>query len=284
MKNRFPLYRRNIMQGETVFMQKKRNKKMGKRSYSKQIRLLIYAGIVICAAAAAFCAWKIGRFKAEKNSEPAAAVEQTQEVQAETVQETADTNEEQRDKRPADWVNPLPKPQIEEEFLTPNEYSRPQEKLEAVTEIFIHYTANPGTTALQNRSYFENLGSTGETSASAHYVIGYEGEIIQCLPLKEIGYAVKEHNYNSVSIECCYLDESGVFTEATRQSLIELTAWLLMEYDLGIFDVKRHFDAGGKPCPVYYVENPDEWEYLLADIDIYLENTLIGNKDFEYME
>ena len=95
---------------------------------------------------------------------------------------------------------------------------------------------------------------------------------------------MKEHNYNSVSIECCYLDESGVFTEATRQSLIELTAWLLMEYDLGIFDVKRHFDAGGKPCPVYYVENPDEWEYLLADIDIYLENTLIGNKDFEYME
>ena len=101
------------------------------------------------------------------------------------------------------------KPEMTEEYLTVNPYSRPGEKLPTVKSVFVHYTANAGTSAMQNRSYFENLGITGETSASAHFIIGYEGEIVQCLPLEEIGYAVKGRNYDSVSIECCYLEEDG---------------------------------------------------------------------------
>ncbi len=162
------------------------------------------------------------------------------------------------------------KPLIEEDLLTPNEYSRPGEPLPEVTEIFVHYTANAGTSAAQNRSYFENLGITGETSASAHFVIGYEGEIIQCLPLNEIGYAVKEHNYNSVSIECCYLKEDGKFEEATYQSLLELLGWLMNEYDLGPSAIKRHYDSCGKICPKYYVEHEDAWEQLLKDVETYI--------------
>ena len=153
------------------------------------------------------------------------------------------------------------KPEIQENFLTPNEYSRPGESLPEVTELFVHYTANAGTSAAQNRSYFENLGVTGETSASAHFVIGYEDEI---------GYAVKEHNYNSLSIECCYLKESGEFEEATYQSLIRLLGWLLKEYDLSISDIRRHYDAGGKKCPLYYVEHEDAWEQLKKDLADYI--------------
>lgn len=162
------------------------------------------------------------------------------------------------------------KPEILEDFLTPNEYSRPGERLTEVTEIFVHYTANVGTSAAQNRSYFENLGITGETSASAHFVIGYEGEIIQCLPLDEIGYAVKEHNFNSVSIECCYLQEDGKFTEETYQSLMKLLGWLMSEYDLGPSAVKRHYDSGGKLCPLYYVEHEDAWNRLKEDLKAYI--------------
>ena len=138
-----------------------------------------------------------------------------------------------------------------------------------MTEIFVHYTANAGTSAAQNRSYFENLGITGETSASAHFVIGYEGEIIQCLPLSEIGYAVKEHNYNSISIECCYLQENGKFEDATYDSLIQLLGWLLKEYDLGPSAVLRHYDSSGKKCPKYYVEHEEAWEKLLEDLEAY---------------
>ncbi len=167
-------------------------------------------------------------------------------------------------------ANEAEKPDIIEDFITVNEYSRPGEKLKKVNNIFVHYTANPGTSAAQNRSYFENLGITGETSASAHFVIGYEGEIVQCIPLEEIAYAVVQRNYDSISIECCYLDEDGKFTDATYQSLIELSAWLLKEYKLAPEDMRRHYDEGGKLCPLYYVEHEDAWEQFLKDLEAYI--------------
>ena len=169
-------------------------------------------------------------------------------------------------------ANEKSKPVITEDFLTVNEYSRPGEPLEQVNNIFVHYTANPGTSAAQNRSYFENLGITGETSASAHFVIGYDGEIIQCIPLDEIGYAVMKRNYDSVSIECCYLTDDGKFTDATYQSLIRLCAWLLNEYDLAPEDMMRHYDEGGKKCPLYYVENEEAWNQFLRDLENYIMN------------
>ena len=49
------------------------------------------------------------------------------------------------------------KPDIDVELLTPNPYSRSQEKTDKITGIVIHYTANPGATAIGNRNYFEGL-------------------------------------------------------------------------------------------------------------------------------
>lgn len=162
--------------------------------------------------------------------------------------------------------NKSQKPLMTEDFLTLNPYSRPGEKLESVHNIFVHYTANKGTSAAQNRSYFENLGITGETSASAHFIIGYEGEIVQCVPLDEIAYAVVGRNYDSISIECCYQDSDGEFTHATYQSLIRLSAWLLNEYDLTPDDMLRHYDEGGKKCPLYFVEHEGAWEQFIKDL------------------
>lgn len=161
---------------------------------------------------------------------------------------------------------PVDPPEIMEMMLTENPYSRPGEALEKVKNIFVHYTANPGTSAEENRNYFENLKDTQETSASSHFIIGYDGEIIQCIPREEIAYAVKGRNYDSVSIECCHLAKDGSFTGATYQSLLHLVDWLLYEYDLQPEDVLRHYDAGGKPCPLYYVEHEDAWERLLEDL------------------
>lgn len=166
--------------------------------------------------------------------------------------------------------NQTQKPEIIEDYLTPNPYSRPEESLPRVNNIFVHYTANQGTSAAQNRSYFENLGLTGETSASAHFIIGYDGEIIQCIPLDEIAYAVKERNYDSISIECCYLASDGEFTEATYESLLHLCGWLLKEYRLTPEDMRRHYDEGGKKCPLYYVEHEEAWERFLNDLEKYI--------------
>lgn len=164
------------------------------------------------------------------------------------------------------------RPEMEVNLLLPNPNSRPGEPLEQVNSIFVHYTANPGTNAAQNRSYFANLAQTKETSASAHFIIGYEGEIVQCVPLWEIAYAVKGRNYDSISIECCYLEESGKFTQETYDSLIRLTSWLLGIYELDTDAVLRHYDEGGKNCPKYYVENETEWGKLVRDIGQYIDD------------
>ena len=153
-----------------------------------------------------------------------------------------------------------------EDFLTVNEYSRPGDPLPEVKNIFVHYTANPGTSAAQNRSYFEQLKDNHERSASAHFIIGYNGEIIQCVPLDEIAYAVQTRNEDSISIECCYKADNGQFTQETYDSLIKLLKWLIDAYDLQPDDILRHYDCGGKKCPIYYTEHEDAWEQLKNDV------------------
>ena len=167
--------------------------------------------------------------------------------------------------------NSIEKPQLTVDLLELNRYSRPGTELKKVKNVFVHYTANPGTSAAQNRSYFANLAETGERSASAHFIIGYDGEIIQCIPLEEEAFAVKGRNNDSVSIECCYLSEDGAFTQSTYNSLIELLSWLCGEYGLSEQDILRHYDEGGKKCPLYYVEHADEWEQLLSDVAQFME-------------
>lgn len=168
------------------------------------------------------------------------------------------------------------KPEIIVDLLNVNEYSRPGTEVEDIKNIFVHYTANPKTSAANNRSYFANLEQTHERSASAHLIIGYEGEIIQCIPLEEQAYAVISRNNDSLSVECCYLEEDGKFTQETYDSLVHLLAWLVQEYDLECTDILRHYDCGGKMCPLYYVEHEDAWEKLLEDVEEYLRDCSIG--------
>ncbi|MBO5472746.1 MAG: N-acetylmuramoyl-L-alanine amidase [Lachnospiraceae bacterium] len=160
-------------------------------------------------------------------------------------------------------------PEITEDYLEINDYSRPGTELKKVKNIFVHYTANAGTTAEQNRSYFANLAQTHERSASAHFIIGYDGTLLQCIPLDEEAYAVKTRNEDSISIECCYLAEDGSFTQETYDTLIHTLAWLIEEYGLSADDILRHYDCGGKLCPLYYAEHEDAWQRLLEDVANY---------------
>lgn len=152
-----------------------------------------------------------------------------------------------------------------EEFLTINPYSRPGTKRQHVRDIVVHYVANPGTSAKQNRDYFEGLkDQTGShtVSASSHFVIGTDGTIIQCIPLDEVAYANYPRNDDTVSIECCHPDASGKFTDATIASLAKLTRWLCGELSLDEKHIIRHYDVIGKNCPKYYVEHEDAWKNL----------------------
>lgn len=159
---------------------------------------------------------------------------------------------------------------VQQDFLDFNPYSRPGTKMKRINGIVIHYVANPGTTAKQNRDYFASLkDQTGEKkiSASSHFIIGLEGEIVQEIPIYEVAYATsKEKNKDTVSIECCHPDETGKFNDQTYASLVKFTALLCKELGLTEKDVIRHYDATGKDCPRYFVAHEDAWKQFLQDV------------------
>ena len=157
-------------------------------------------------------------------------------------------------------------PAIDVQLLDINPYSRPGTASSGINGIVIHYTANPGSSAQDNRDYFNGLQYSHATSASSNFIVGLEGEIIQCVPTWEVAYASNDRNNDTVSIEVCHPDESGKFTEKTYRSLVQLTAWLCVKFDLESDDVIRHYDVTGKNCPKYFVEHEDAWEEFKANV------------------
>lgn len=159
-------------------------------------------------------------------------------------------------------------PDIDVQLLDVNPYSRPGIESNGITGIVIHYTANPGSTAQENRDYFNGLQYSQETSASSNFIVGLAGEIIQCVPTWEVAYASNDRNYDTVSIEVCHPDETGKFTNKTYRSLVQLTAWLCVKFDLTEDDVIRHYDVTGKNCPKYFVEHEDAWADFKVNVGL----------------
>ena len=166
--------------------------------------------------------------------------------------------------------------EITKMWLTVNPYSRPGTIRKRTEKIAVHYVGNPGTTALNNRNYFEGLknqkpDSTGKyclTSdgkyliynggrvairyVSSNYIVGLDGEVLECVPPEEIAYCTNQANEYSISIECCHPDATGKFTDATETALAELCVYLLKRYGLTAADIIRHYDVTGKQCPLYW--------------------------------
>ena len=152
---------------------------------------------------------------------------------------------------------------VDKQLIHKHNVARSGKKLVDVKNIVVHYVGNPGTSAQNNRDYFDK----DSTEVSSHFVIGLEGEIIQCLPLYERSAASNHRNKDTISIEVCHPDESGKFSDDTYASLVRLTAWLLDVTQLEADDVIRHYDITGKLCPLYYVEHEDAWKTFIKDVN-----------------
>lgn len=181
---------------------------------------------------------------------------------------------------------------IQNKILTVNPFSRPGKKLIGVRGVVIHWIGNAGTSAQMNRNYFESLKKQRQAKnaryASAHFIVGIKGEIIQCLPVDEWAYHVGAKVYKSetvkklsaypnnctLGIELCHPDWSGRFTEATLASAVELTATLLKQFGLTPQDLYRHFDITGKNCPKYFVEKSEAFTAFKMTVERQLINIL----------
>lgn len=157
---------------------------------------------------------------------------------------------------------------IDEELLVINPYSRSGEKQGSIQYIVVHWVGNANTSAMANRNYFNSLAYTHSTSASSHYIIGLEGEIIRCIPDDEVAFHSGSYSMNrkSIGIENCHPDWEGKFNDNTYNSLVELCAELCEQYGISINNVIRHYDVTRKCCPKYYVEHEDDWEQFKQDV------------------
>lgn len=167
-----------------------------------------------------------------------------------------------------------------EKFLTINPYSRPGKKLTSIKNIVIHWVGNAGSSAIANRNYFESLKNK-HIYASSQYIIGLNGEVIQCMPENEVAYHAGNltMNYNSIGIESCHPDWTGKFNDATYNALIELLTDLCRRYNLTADKIIRHYDVTGKICPKYYVEHNDEFLEIRNKVAINLNQNIIVKKE-----
>lgn len=155
---------------------------------------------------------------------------------------------------------------IQASFLTPSEYSRPQMKLEKVKDVVIHNVGSAGVTAVSSRNTMEQMRVLKNSTGSVHFIVGLDGEIIQCIPVNEVCYATGERNLDTISIEYCHEDTAGTPESKTYDSLVKLTAKVCKEYKLKAENILRHVDASGIECPVYFIENEAEWVKFKTDV------------------
>jgi N-acetylmuramoyl-L-alanine amidase CwlA len=193
---------------------------------------------------------------------------------------------------------------IQKQYLDPSPYNRPQVPMQKIEALVIHYIGNANTSAMANRNYFNNLPKINAavtarnntptvirrkeqlTYASAHYLIGLEGEILAVIPETEIAYTAGGLTYSHLAhtlffdkkrdviyphdkclnIEVCHPDSSGIFNQASIDSLIELSADIVNRHHLSRDRILRHYDVTGKLCPKYYVAHSDEWEQIVDAI------------------
>ena len=184
---------------------------------------------------------------------------------------------------------------IQRDMLTVNPFSRPNKKLDGVKAVVIHWVANAGSTAKQNRNYFEGLksqkpiiDSSGKDIqtyrfASAHFIVGISGEVIQCIPSEEMAYHAGAKTYTpdalgrlghypnncTIGIELCHPEDDGRFSVETLLATAKLCASLCIQFDLDPFtDIWTHYGITGKNCPKWFVDHPEKFEDFKQDVYI----------------
>lgn len=145
-----------------------------------------------------------------------------------------------------------------------------------------HYVGATGG-ALANCKHFRDT----YIGASAHYFVGHNGEIWQCVEDKDVAWHVGakkyKHRYcrnsNSIGVELCVRrDASGrwYYTEATKKAAIELFAYLMKKYNIPISNVLRHYDVTGKVCPEPDVSSIPIWNTFKADLQAAVNGTSVS--------
>jgi len=184
---------------------------------------------------------------------------------------------------------------VREELLPVNPFSRPGHKRTDDFAVVLHWTGAAGQENDLTRRYFELLAKQEESDerpnryASAHYIIGIDGEILRVIPEDEVAYHVGAAEYTvvakrrfpeyttnraggtpnwcSIGIELCHPTSSGEFTRETVEAARILCFDILNRIYLGPYSLMRHYDITGKRCPKRWIEDAEQWERFVQHIE-----------------
>ncbi|NLG14389.1 MAG: hypothetical protein GX561_09330 [Lentisphaerae bacterium] len=144
---------------------------------------------------------------------------------------------------------------IRVDLLEANEYNKkyklpgPMPELKYVT---IHNTAN-NATAQQERNYLNRRKD--KAYISFHFAVD-ENEAIQIMRTDEhawhAGDGRGDGNKKSIGVEICrskYKGETNEDYMRSEENAVKLAAWLLLEHNLTVDDLRMHFDWSRKRCP-----------------------------------
>lgn len=156
----------------------------------------------------------------------------------------------------------ISKPKMIEKFHAISKYHRPGTKRSKTTKIVLHYTGKSEVPAINTWKYFNN----NNVYASAHFIVGLEGEIYYAVPMNEIAYTSNSANSYSIGIECATTGKDDHYSDKQYKALVQLVSWLCEYYKLNPKnDIIRHYDVTKKICPRYFVNNPSKFTQFKID-------------------
>ena len=128
------------------------------------------------------------------------------------------------------------------------------------THIAIHYSGQAGVSAERLALCLYNNNAN---NVSANFCVD-DKAVIECIPAGYMSYGVTGENDHIINIEVCYKDDSGRFELEAISNLRRLVRLLMNNFNIPAVNVVRHYDLShyGKKCPMYYVDNPAEWDIL----------------------
>ncbi len=123
--------------------------------------------------------------------------------------------------------------------------------------ITIHNTANDAS-ALNEIAYMKR-----NSYNSYHFAVD-DVEARQGLPLDRNNFSCGDGangtgNRKSIAIEICYSKSGGARYVQAEENCVQLVAYLLKKYGLGVDRVKKHQDWSGKYCP-HRILAENRWE------------------------
>lgn len=157
---------------------------------------------------------------------------------------------------------------------SPNFDARPDGT--AIDMIVIHDTESPG---VRDARTIWNHFATPKSRVSAHYIIGKDGEIVQCVPDElrawhcgESYYKGRDHlNDSAIGIELVNAQTGDdPFTNAQYHSLVRLVAYLVNEYHVPLDRIVGHKDITLKPEIKKDPARNFSWSRLLGGVQLAL--------------